>query len=492
MISIAKKTASSFWVDGPPLSRGVRGILEKANDEVVFLSLRQIFLITLFVLGATFATGQTVLKIKSGTTLAIAGTAPVTLKDVALDNDGVITTVAGGNLLVNGALDTDFDGIGASSFGELKLEKSGGAKMILKKDISINESLALASGLLDLNGNTIFLSPAATVDGESETSRIIGSDGSIEITLGLDAPSGVDPGNLGLVFLSSDDLGSTRIVRGHAQQSAAGIPGSKSLLRYYDVFPDNNSGLSVDLIFHYFDVELDGIPESELELWQSDDAGANWILQGFASASAASNEIRMNGISTLSRFTLASATTAPLPVNLLYFDARCDGALLLVEWATGSEAHNAAFLLEHSNDGESWSALASFEGAGNSSSPREYQWAGQADHSGYFRLRQTDFDGRPEIVSPIAYAACGLHHDWRAFPNPMKHSGVVFLSLQEEQMVTLELWDVFGQKIQTLFQETATGNRKIEWQAGNLPPGAYYLTLRLRGYRDVIPVVILR
>jgi hypothetical protein len=74
-------------------------------------------------------------------------------------------------------------------------------------------------------------------------------------------------------------LGATIIRRGHVSQSKAGLF-NFSIIVYYDINPANNSSLNATLQFKYFNAELNGIAESNLWLWKSDDF-TNW----FASSS---------------------------------------------------------------------------------------------------------------------------------------------------------------------------------------------------------------
>ncbi len=87
--------------------------------------------------------------------------------------------------------------------------------------------------------------------GESDNSRIVGSaGGEVLFVAALNAPAGVNPGNLGAWISSSKNLGSVTIRRGH---KALSLPGGNSILRYFTISPSNNSGLAATLRFGYFD-----------------------------------------------------------------------------------------------------------------------------------------------------------------------------------------------------------------------------------------------
>ena len=57
----------------------------------------------------------------------------------------------------------------------------------------------------------------------------------------------------------------------------------------------------------------------------------------------------------------------PLPIELLWFNAECEGSNITLKWATASEINNDYFTLERSDDAKNWQIIANVNGAGNSS-----------------------------------------------------------------------------------------------------------------------------
>ena len=69
----------------------------------------------------------------------------------------------------------------------------------------------------------------------------------------------------------------------------------------------------------------------------------------------------------------------------------------LVKWSTASESDNDYFTIEKSNDLENWQEIATINGAGNSTSIIHYMFEIEnllKEKSGYYRLKQTDFNGQ--------------------------------------------------------------------------------------------------
>jgi hypothetical protein len=109
---------------------------------------------------------------------------------------------------------------------------------------------------------------------------------------------------------------------------------------------------------------------------------------------------------TNGRFSLVfQPAAAPLPVVLVAFAARRQGADGQLTWATASERQNAYFQVESSPDGTAFTALGRVAGAGTTTAAHAYQFsdlnlARYAAPQVYYRLRQVDADGS-STYSPV-------------------------------------------------------------------------------------------
>src|SRR5260221_8756447 len=261
------------------------------------------------------------LHISSGTNWKSESGTYVVLDSMGLQHDA--TSASLDNVFkFTGNTNSSISGITLPLFANVEIALTGTSKIILQRSINISQGLSFQSGLLDLNNNNIDLGTTGSVVGESETSRITGANGGyVQIVNTLNAPSSVNPGNLGAIFTSAQNLGSTTIRRGHLPQTIAGAGGS-SILRYYDISPVNNTGLNATLRFSYFDAELNSLDESSLVLWRSPD-NIIWSEQGFTLRNTATNYVEKTGIDAFSSWTLSSIS-APLPVTFILFNARCE------------------------------------------------------------------------------------------------------------------------------------------------------------------------
>jgi len=111
------------------------------------------------------------------------------------------------------------------------------------------------------------------------------------------------------------------------------------------------------------------------------------------------------------RFSTLSAT--PLPIELISFTgsviSRDLDSEVLLEWMVGSQINNDYFTLDHSLDGYQWETISVISGAGNLSQNISYQYIHQSPIGGinYYRLSQTDYDGKYETFKPIAVLVKG-------------------------------------------------------------------------------------
>jgi hypothetical protein len=93
-----------------------------------------------------------------------------------------------------------------------------------------------------------------------------------------------------------------------------------------------------------------------------------------------------------------------LPIDLLSFTSEVLSDRVVLNWTTGTEINNDFFTLERSRDLYGWDILGFVPGAGNSSVPLSYSFSDlrPLDGLAYYRLKQTDFDGKHKYYGPVA------------------------------------------------------------------------------------------
>jgi hypothetical protein len=79
------------------------------------------------------------------------------------------------------------------------------------------------------------------------------------------------------------------------------------------------------------------------------------------------------------------------------------------------------------------------------------------------------------------------------YPNPFNPSTKISFDIREKTPVELTVYDIQGKKVVTLVNETLEkGNYSIEFNAGNLPSGAYFYRLQTDEFTDIKRMLLLK
>ena len=164
-----------------------------------------------------------------------------------------------------------------------------------------------------------------------------------------------------------------------------------------------------------------------------------------------------------------------LPIELLSFDAECNGNSVELAWATASEKNNDYFSLERSDDAINFVEIARIAGAGNSIERLDYSYTDFGVHGGdnYYRLVQVDYDGT-RTASEIIVANCSdmptEEPEVVAYPNPFDSDLTVELENFGDRPARIDVYDVLGRLVYT--EEVAA------------PQNDYQTVLHLGGLSD--------
>lgn len=245
------------------------------------------------------------LKIQPGTTFKTTPGISIVVQNGNLTNAGN-GDFAASNLYMSGGAQGRLYGPGTLSFTNLYINKPS-SSAILSNNISVSNSIVFQAGILNLTSYVVTLAPTAQLVGESESSHIFTtSTGYITITVDLKAPLGVNPGNLGAIIASTQNLGSTTIKRGHAVQQNNGS--GTSIKRYYKITPANNASLNAIFRFTYFNAELNGLSEASLTMWRSTNGGTSYTNRGADGSDASLNYVDISNENSFQQYTLSSPT----------------------------------------------------------------------------------------------------------------------------------------------------------------------------------------
>lgn len=416
---------------------------------------------------------QAQLLIENGALFNTTGAAVITLQHTNLINNGTYAQGPGGKTIFAGTGNDTIMGTASplSVFDTLEIAKAG--KVVLLQDMKSNGGLKFTSGVIDLHGHVVYLQQDAALLGESETSYATDTalGGYFTVTKILNAPSAVNPGNLGAIITSAQNMGSTTIRRGHKSHLNGNNTGS-SINRYYDITPVNNVNLGATLRILYRDGELNGLVENTLDLWKSADTIV-WTNAGSTAKNATSNYVEQTGIADFSRWTL-SALNSPLPLLLTRFGADCAQGNIDLAWVTAQEKNISHFELQHSNDARSWKSIATIA---FKASDHNYSYTDQDHNKGYYRLLVADLDGH-QVYSDVRYVSCGAAAtDIVAWPNPV--AGQLFLAVTAAAAsdMTVHVYDAKGGLVYQGNRSLQQGDNKLNLDFQGYAAGVYWLSI---------------
>ncbi|MEP6725160.1 MAG: T9SS type A sorting domain-containing protein [Bacteroidota bacterium] len=424
----------------------------------------------------TMLTAQNVFKITTGATLVVTGNAVITLQDVDLDNDGTISQSGNTKFVFSGSHNSRIACAGSSLFDTIETAKTNNAVTVLQQNISIGSGLDFTAGLLDLNRFNILLQPGALLRGESENSRIIGSAGGyVQITSTLNAPSAVNPGNLGAIISTTENLGSTLVQRGHQSQTTGSGTGA-SIERYYNIIPSSNTALHASLRMEYFDAELNGRDKNLLTFWKSAD-NSHWQDMGFTTRDPLLHYAGLNGIADFSRWTLSDLNGA-LPLTLLYFRANCNNNHVQLDWKTANELNIDRFIVQRSSDGSSWTLVKTVPGKGDAVAEQLYIAADDTTMPGaaFYRLKILEKDGGA-TYSVIANSNCRTAAYILTAPNPVNDRLQLTISVIHNTAAEIKLFNSLGQMLNIRSVQLVAGVNAVQLNMAGLVPGIYELVI---------------
>ncbi|MBS1734204.1 MAG: metallophosphoesterase [Bacteroidetes bacterium] len=163
--------------------------------------------------------------------------------------------------------------------------------------------------------------------------------------------------------------------------------------------------------------------------------------------------------------------TAPVPVQLTSFSASLNRDIVMLDWATSQESNSGFYSIEKSIDGNHYSFLGSVKAAGTSSLQKKYHMTDiqPLDGVNYYRLSQTDLDGRKSNLEVKRVVYKGADEFRATFMNI--GNGMVNIAIHNSTTgtVSLKVTDLSGRTVLAkVFNNSTTDfTEGIRLQKGN-------------------------
>ncbi len=189
-----------------------------------------------------------------------------------------------------------------------------------------------------------------------------------------------------------------------------------------------------------------------------------------------------NGVSVLggggwgavSVYNNCNSCSAPLPIELINFSVNQFNGEVVLEWSTASELNNDYFTIERSNDSKKWKELSRIQGTGSSSFINKYLYKDsdlKEDGGYYYRLKQTDFDGKEELLA-TRYVNYILNKvEVFLYPNPTNN--IITIEANKKELEDIKIYNFLGEDVTNKIERISTKDNIEVIDLSNLISGLY-------------------
>lgn len=179
-----------------------------------------------------------------------------------------------------------------------------------------------------------------------------------------------------------------------------------------------------------------------------------------------------------------SFTDQTLPISLVRVNGRTVNNKHIISWETATETNNSGFDVQRSEDGVNFTSIGfipSKASNGNSNLTIQYSFTDTKTFDGksYYRLKQTDKDGRITLSSilVLSLSKSTLLTVASIYPNPAKNVLNLSIVSPSAQKITVKMSDAFGRILNQRTLGVSAGSNVYNLNVQSLPSGNYYVNI---------------
>ena len=173
----------------------------------------------------------------------------------------------------------------------------------------------------------------------------------------------------------------------------------------------------------------------------------------------------------------------PLPLSLLSFDAKNNGAKNDLVWRTASEVNVSHFSVERSNDGVKYQEITKITANNDRNKTSTYTCSDALPLSGnnYYRLKIMDRDGKFEYSNIEVVNTKLPITNVKIYPNPVSNSLYSSFDLSFDNDCELQIFDTFGKLVASKSLDAQKGRNNTSIDVTNLAAGVYFVKINIDG-----------
>ncbi len=412
-----------------------------------------------------------------------------------------------GNFVLGNLIGTDYTGTAAIANGT-------GIQLSSASNITIGGTASGARNIISGNNNGINASAAHnnTIQGNNIGTDISGTtalgntvngillgSGSYSNTVG-----GTIAGAANTIAYNGDDgveiNGSTSITNAIRQNSIYCNTG-KGINLNYSTGVQGNNGESKPVVLYGDNNGANGTsaPNGSVELFYgacnqgqlyiatvTSDALGNWAYVGTLTLPNCIVTTETSSTNNTSEFSTCVTLVNSLPVHLLSFNAYAFNEKVNLTWTTVSEEDNDYFVIERSEDGNSFQEIGKVKAVGNSSVLLNYFFVDSITDNKtlYYRLKQIDYNGSSTYSSIKTVESENTAPSWNVYPNP---SNGIYRISGNDLPENMEVVNIYGISRPIPMEEVEGNNFTIDLKEE--VTGIYYLKIKLYNHNEIIKLI---
>jgi photosystem II stability/assembly factor-like uncharacterized protein len=260
-----------------------------------------------------------------------------------------------------------------------------------------------------------------------------------------------------------------------------------------------------------FYLGLDYSGGTDIGVWATTDGGDNWfdfnggtMLNTYTIRALVFNPTgnhtlfagRASGTANLGG--VYEYTFSFVPVELVSFSAEVFNSNVTLSWITATEINNYGFVVERqSKETGQWINIGFVGGNGSSTEIRYYSFTDNSVSVGeyFYRLKQLDFNGNFDYSKEVEVTILPVSEYTlkQNYPNPFNPSTRIAFSIPNSSFASLQVFDILGNKINTLINgELTEGSYEVEFNGKGLPSGVYFYNLTTGNFSKTMKMNLLK